>query len=129
MVWPLSETWSIPYSPEAQAVKPASPCLLILLLGVYCAGVFIIPTLLVASCFGLLPDLHFSPFLRVADRFSGISFHRFLEPSARVWTHLTHPCSYTVQMSASELSAWVPPIASAEKGLFQGLSSYPAVAF
>lgn len=128
MVWSLSKTWSIPHSPKAQAVKPASPCLLILLLSVYCAGVFIILTLLVASCFGLLPDLHFSLFLRVADSFLGISFHRFLEPRARGWTHLTHPCAYTVQMSASELSAWVPPVASAEKGLFQGLPSYPTVA-
>lgn len=82
--------------------------------GTYCAGVFIIFTLLVMSCFGILPDLHFNPFLRVADRLSGISFHRFLVPSARDWTHLTQLCAYTVQMPASELSTWVTSIARAE---------------
>ena len=101
----LSETWSIPHLPEAQAEKLSHFVCLTLpayfAAGTYCAGVFIIFTLLVMSCFGLLPDLHFSPFLRVADRLSGINFHRFLVPSARRWTHLTQLCAYTVQMSAS----------------------------
>lgn len=120
----LSETWSIPHLPETQAVKPSHFVCLTLpacfAAWTYCAGVFIIFTLLVTSCFGLLPDLRFSPFLRVADRLSGISFHRLLVPSAGGWTHLTQLCAYTVQMSASQLGAWAASIGSAEKEHFLG---------
>lgn len=118
----LSETWIIPRLPESRAVKLSHFICLTLpayfAAGTYCAGVFIIFTLLVTSCFGPLPGLHFSPFLRAADRLSGISFHRFLVPSARGWTHLTQLCAYAVQMSASKLGAWVPSIGSAENEHF-----------
>lgn len=79
---PLSETWNVPHLPEAQVVKfshcschtlPASHGA-----GTGCAGVFIIYTQLLTSCFGLLPDLCFSSFLGVADRLSGVRFHRLL---------------------------------------------------
>jgi len=58
-----------------------------------------------ASCFNLSPNCHFSPLLRVADRFSGINLHRFLAPGAGGWTHLTHLYAYGAQMAASKLDA------------------------